>query len=275
MRTYERLYADEASKDVTIAMSDGLINAHSVLLCASSDAIRGQLAHGRISAESGLKRLSWTEHSVVVGRFLLSLLYLNGEAEWDGDDEDVEVPIRILIGALTIAKMNLMDDAVAVLTGAINDRLSTENFEEVLASAIKIDHTVLRTFCIDFAKKGTHEFKVGDRVVALCDFEVEEAALLKGDKGTVQSDEGDELEVCWERNGYLNTLSYVIGMVKPENADTVKDNTVIRSRYEAGGFAPEVLSELAGLWDPLSPGSGQASSSDRNQGGVKRRRVKL
>merc|ERR1712232_1471568 len=97
--------------------------------------------------------------------------------------------MRILMGALTIAKTNLMDDAVAVLTGAIKDRLSSVNFEEVLASAIKIDHTVLRTFCIEFAKKGTYEFKAGDRVVALCHIDVEDAVVSKGDKGTVQRDE--------------------------------------------------------------------------------------
>jgi len=72
---YERLLADEQTKDVDIEMANGSIRAHSVILSAASDAIRGILSHGENKSNDVLRKLSWREHTVEVGRFFLQLLY--------------------------------------------------------------------------------------------------------------------------------------------------------------------------------------------------------
>jgi len=259
MRIYERLLANEATKDVAIDMSDGALRAHSVILYASSEALQGQLSHG-VAGGAAEKRLSWKEHSKDVGSFLLSLLYLNGEVEWDGDDE---VPMRILLGALTIAKMNLIDDAIAVLTKAVRARLSEANFEETCVAAIQIDHIVLRLACIEFAKQSRPNIKADDRVLALRSITCQDANVAEGVKGTVEPGDDDGfLIVRWDGRGYKNTLRAVINKI--ELLDAYERNS-IHSRYKRGDLLPEVASELAGLWATTSPGQAVA----------KRRRLRL
>ncbi|CAE8690485.1 unnamed protein product [Polarella glacialis] len=81
-------------------MSDGLLRAHSCILMAGSDAIRGMLRNG-IAATSSQKRLSWKEHPLSVGRFFLRLLYSGtvDESEWGECDQEArscrEVPLTI------------------------------------------------------------------------------------------------------------------------------------------------------------------------------------
>merc|ERR1719469_1532116 len=78
-----------------------MLRAHSCMLCAASDAIRGMLRHG-VALED--KKLFWREHPVEVGRFFLRLLYTgtvgtvnsNHVIEWDdagsvGYGTDVEL----------------------------------------------------------------------------------------------------------------------------------------------------------------------------------------
>lgn len=81
---YERLLADEQTKDVDIEMANGSIRAHSVLLSAASDAIRGILSHGDQPPKDALRRLSWREHTVEVGRFFLQLLYTGTVERFNG-----------------------------------------------------------------------------------------------------------------------------------------------------------------------------------------------
>eukprot|EP00927_Polykrikos_kofoidii_P084641 TRINITY_DN898_c0_g1_i1.p1 TRINITY_DN898_c0_g1~~TRINITY_DN898_c0_g1_i1.p1 ORF type:complete len:399 (-),score=61.71 TRINITY_DN898_c0_g1_i1:97-1293(-) len=74
---YTRLLHDDETKDVVLDMLDGQLRAHSVVLCAGSEAIRGMLRNGVAAADgrTAPKHLSWREHPMDVGRFFLRLLY--------------------------------------------------------------------------------------------------------------------------------------------------------------------------------------------------------
>eukprot|EP00931_Biecheleriopsis_adriatica_P006637 TRINITY_DN108010_c0_g1_i1.p1 TRINITY_DN108010_c0_g1~~TRINITY_DN108010_c0_g1_i1.p1 ORF type:complete len:323 (+),score=34.43 TRINITY_DN108010_c0_g1_i1:66-1034(+) len=97
LRLNERLFDDDATKDVEIEVSDGVLKAHSVILIAASDAFRGMLSNG-VAATANPKRLSWKEQSKVAGQFFLRLLYTGTveESEWGGDT-CVDVPDIIKI----------------------------------------------------------------------------------------------------------------------------------------------------------------------------------
>eukprot|EP00929_Paragymnodinium_shiwhaense_P113404 TRINITY_DN81696_c0_g1_i1.p1 TRINITY_DN81696_c0_g1~~TRINITY_DN81696_c0_g1_i1.p1 ORF type:complete len:321 (-),score=27.02 TRINITY_DN81696_c0_g1_i1:40-1002(-) len=93
-----KLLADEDSKDLEIEMSDGTIRAHSLMLIAGSDAVRGLLKQAS-HAGASCKKLSWKEWPVDVGRFFLRLLYTGdvNEQEWGLDDQEDALPSRLII----------------------------------------------------------------------------------------------------------------------------------------------------------------------------------
>lgn len=77
---YERLLDDDELKDVTIEFGDGTLRAHSCVLSAASEAVKGILRNGT-ARES--KALAWREHDLKVGRFFLRLLYTGCVEERD------------------------------------------------------------------------------------------------------------------------------------------------------------------------------------------------
>merc|ERR1719469_1269486 len=131
-----------------------MLRAHSCMLCAASDAIRGMLRHG-VALED--KKLFWREHPVEVGQFFLRLLYTGtvAEDEWRSDASDShssETPLRLLLGALSISKVYQVPHLLHALTEALKDRLDDTIFDEVYASAIQMDITVLRMTCLQYAQ---------------------------------------------------------------------------------------------------------------------------
>lgn len=264
----ERLLHDSETKDVEIEMSDGTMRAHSIILMAASDAVRGMLSHG-IARDAATKRLCWNEHTLDVGRFFLRLLYTgavnegdwtagspstdvagvrevpiylmvrtpNGQTEYAGhyelvrdsrpndkpmwkkldaerwifgiddrwcmctsstkaegfttakghiqsfeqsqevppngvtgwrrhdgnkfvrDDEisvtepEQQVPLRLLLGGLAIAKKYLFQDLLRVFVQALKKRIMPETFDVILSAAIKADTLPLRWHCIQYAQR--------------------------------------------------------------------------------------------------------------------------
>lgn len=85
---YTKLLTQDSTKDLEIQMSDGVLKAHSSILILGSAAVERILGQG-LAAETNQKRLSWTEHTVEVGKFFLRLLYSGTveETEWSKGSE--------------------------------------------------------------------------------------------------------------------------------------------------------------------------------------------
>ncbi|CAK0886951.1 unnamed protein product, partial [Prorocentrum cordatum] len=86
----ERMFADDETKDVKIALMNGNLRAHSVLLRASSDAFAGVLSHG--VAADGEKTLNWGDQPIEVGRVFLRLLYTGALDKSDWEDPQASKP---------------------------------------------------------------------------------------------------------------------------------------------------------------------------------------
>jgi len=256
---YERLLADDQTKDVEIHMLDGTVRAHSAILCVASDAIRGMLSHGEAVAGSA-KQLSWREHSLEVGRFFLQLLYTGTVERVDG-----EVPLRVLLGSLGIAAVYLVPHLCHAVTEALKRRLSDNTFDEICAAAIKLDVTALRLHCLHHAQRDPKEVRLEDlrdgmSVRALRRITVEAARVPRGDVGKVVVDReevGEEAEngpadvrIEWE-SGYANSADRVLDALE---AVRRQGDRTLRERYEAKELSPEVMSELAAIWGaPMPP----------------------
>lgn len=259
----ERLLQDEDTKDVEIEMQDGALHAHSCMLSAGSDAMKGMLRHGIAATK---KKLCWKDHTVEVGRFFLRLLYTGtvAEDEW-GSSDDVangkficqETPLRLLLGGLSIAKVYQVPHLLHALTEALKDRLDDENFDEIYAGAIKLDITALRLHCLRYAEgSAMRDIVEGARVRALRHITVQNADVPEGSIGTVNSNrviEWDDIGSI----GYGTDVELVKDMVQlifsPES-------NRVRDMYAAKELAPEVMFELAALWGPAEA---QLSSSRR------------
>lgn len=255
----ERLLADEETKDVEIEMSDGLLRAHSLILGATSDAIKGMLRHGTASME---KRLSWREHPMEVGRFFMRLLYTGtiAEEEWIQSESDrvlgdEEVPLRLLLGGLSIAKVYLVPHVLRSLTEALKDRLTVQTFNDIFSHSIKLDITALRLHCLQFAQQEHRvstrgrEVRSGARVMALVRITVNSANVPRGGMGTVSTLPAGGLHVNWD-NGFVNMIEGVMDMI--EIIGEPKTNPV-QQMFEANALSPEVMSELAPVWGRPQP----------------------
>eukprot|EP00931_Biecheleriopsis_adriatica_P060600 TRINITY_DN36401_c0_g1_i1.p1 TRINITY_DN36401_c0_g1~~TRINITY_DN36401_c0_g1_i1.p1 ORF type:complete len:294 (-),score=55.47 TRINITY_DN36401_c0_g1_i1:35-853(-) len=250
----ERLFADEETKDVRIDMCDGTIWAHSNILGAASDALRGVLRHGLAAQQ---KCLDWKEHSMEVGRFFLRLLYTGTVAEddWAGAADSIDVPLRLILGGLALAKVYQVPHLLKPLTDVLKHRLNTSTFETICARAIDLDVTELRRFCLHFAEtKGQGELPEGTRVraeLALhdCSDNEEAAAVSEGTLGVVNIDAGstDERIIAWE-NGELNSIESGMKMISKGRIKVTSDAPNLFGMYQRGELSPQVNFELAPLW---------------------------
>jgi len=268
---YERLLKDEDTKDVEIEMQDGNLFAHSCMLCASSDAMRGMLRHGNV-AHSAQKQLCWREHTIEVGRFLLRLLYTGtvAEEEWEGGGVPEtavavecaggasaggaaaagisrQTPLRLLLGALSIAKVYQVPHLIHVLTEALKVRVDDESFDEICAGAIRMDVTALRMHCLRYAERcDAFDICEGARVRALRHITVQNADVPKESLGIVNSNNVIE----WDDTGsigYGTDVDLVKHMVE---LVSVPRTNRIREMYVSNELSPEVTFELAALWGP-------------------------
>lgn len=259
----ERLLQDEDTKDVAIEMQDGVLYAHACMLSASSDAMRGMLKHGRAATE---KRLYWKEHSVEVGRFFLRLLYTGtvAEDEWTAIDDAPggkfmcqEMPLRLLLGSLDIARVYQVPHLLHALTEALKDRLDDKNFGEICARAIELDITALRLHCLRYAEgSSSRGFLEGDRVRALRHITVQNADVPEGAIGTVNGTKVIEWDDIGSI-GYGTDVELVKDMVQLLSSS---ESNRVREMYAAKDLPPEVMFELAALWGPCD---GQLSSTKR------------
>lgn len=253
----ERLLQDEDTKDVDIEMQDATLRAHSCMLCAASEAMRGMLRHGTEGSKSH-KCLTWREHPAEVGRFFLRLLYTGtvAEEEWearevaDGTSSSSTTPLRLLLGALAISKMYQVPHLLHALVEALKSRLDDFSFDEIYASAIKMDITALRLHCLRYAEKAdTREIIEGARVRSLRHITVQNADVPSGSVGTVNGNHVIE----WDDTGsigYGTDVELVRGMVQLISSPVTSR---VREMYMNKGLAPEVMFELAALWGPAEP----------------------
>eukprot|EP00927_Polykrikos_kofoidii_P084642 TRINITY_DN898_c0_g1_i2.p1 TRINITY_DN898_c0_g1~~TRINITY_DN898_c0_g1_i2.p1 ORF type:complete len:409 (-),score=72.59 TRINITY_DN898_c0_g1_i2:207-1433(-) len=363
---YTRLLHDDETKDVVLDMLDGQLRAHSVVLCAGSEAIRGMLRNGVAAADGGTapKRLSWQEHPVDVGRFFLRLLYTGtvdyddwattpiapqaaavAHTEEDGvevtatflardgarpvdvksehetptvdgaahlaeelpthvshreaeerrhlarsdstarrsgradsarrvphrtvggedDDEDYQhcVPVRLLLGALSIATLYMVRHLMPALTSALQHRITSSTFDSICAGAIQMDVTALRLQCLQFAQMDIHNFKIdevreGMRVRAVRQITVQSACVPRGSLGTavvqIETDDSDmtrpEVVIQWDCN-FVNSVRRVLSSI--EVVDHRHTVASVKQQYEAETLSPVVMSELAALWGTPRP----------------------
>jgi len=151
---YERLLAADTGKDVEIMMSDGTLWAHSAILSASSDAIGGMLKHGKAAAA---KKLHWSEHTTVVGKFVLRLMYTGTPfpEEWEGaypgsDAGTDEIPLQLVMDAFEVTKVYMVPHLLAELTEVLKDKVAVSTFNDICSFAIKHDVQALRNSCLQF-----------------------------------------------------------------------------------------------------------------------------
>lgn len=259
----ERLFMDEDAKDVRLEMSDGTLWAHSSMLGAASDAIKGMLKHGTAKHQ---KSLTWKEHSLEVGRFFLRLLYTGtiSEDEWEeGRPEGVQepqIPLHLLLGGLAIAKVFQVPHLLKPLTDVAKKRVATKTFDLICASSIDLDLTELRRCCLQYAEShGKLELPRGTRLRAERDIHeadnADHADVPKGILGVVTIDESDddELEIHWD-NGQLNSLECGMNMIKVGMIKVVsRTQELLFDRYQRGELSPQVIFELTPLWGPQRP----------------------
>lgn len=263
----ERLFTDEETKDVEIEFADGTLKAHTLILGAHSDAIKGILRHGPAP-----KKLCWKDHHMEVGRFFLRLMYTGTvcEEDWSQgtspsssstskvhDSMSDEVPLRLLLGGLEIAKVYLVPHMLRALTEALKERLCVATYNEIFSMAVRLDITVLRLHCLQFAQpehrlgggaRGT-DVRAGMRVMALVRITVNSANVPRGGFGTVSAAPAGGLHVTWD-NGFVNMIEGVLDMI--EVVGEPQENS-IRRMFEAEELSPEVMAELAPLWARPTP----------------------
>eukprot|EP00746_Dinoflagellata_sp_MGD_P127107 gnl/MRDRNA2_/MRDRNA2_61777_c0_seq1.p1 gnl/MRDRNA2_/MRDRNA2_61777_c0~~gnl/MRDRNA2_/MRDRNA2_61777_c0_seq1.p1 ORF type:complete len:258 (+),score=45.76 gnl/MRDRNA2_/MRDRNA2_61777_c0_seq1:123-896(+) len=235
---YERLFVSEESKDVTIKMSNGTLLAHSVILGAASDALKGMLSNGIAKTE---KTLSWEEHPVEVGSFVLRLVYTGSIEEcsdWEKDtDGHAVIPLKILLGGLRISAFFQIIHLIKPLCEAAERRISTSTFNEIYSAAIAIDLTALRQCCFSFAKEQAL-LSDGTEVEALKLITASGARVPKGERGTVQNG-----IITWQSN-FVSDVS----KVRHEIIVIKHGSLSIEAMYEKGELAPEVMFELVPLY---------------------------
>lgn len=266
---YERVLRDDESKDVEIEMSNGSLHAHSVILSASSDAIKGILRHA--GAGGSGKMLSWREYPIEVGSVLLRLLYTGTVDEGDfledsareGADsadptaEQKKVPLSILLGSFEIAMIYLITHLLPSLVQALQHRLAVDTFNAICTTAIKVDAMALRLYCLQYArgnprKLSYEELKSGMRVRAIRQIDHEHADVAEGTMGTVEWGHGDWLDIHWSCHpSYTNGLQEVLGSI--EIVGQTMPGMTLRQMYDAEEFSPEVMSELATIWGQVRP----------------------
>lgn len=259
---YERVLRDDETKDVEIEMSDGSIYAHSVILSASSDAIKGLLRHG--GAGGSEKKLSWHDHPVEVGNFLLQLLYTGTVDDGDflGDSacrggEQEKVPLSILLGSLEISMIYLITHLLPMLVQACQHRLAVDTFNSICTAAIKVDAMALRLYCLQYARSNPkklcyEELRSGMIVRALRQIDHEHADVAEGTMGTVEWGHGDWLDIHWSCHpSYTNGLQEVLGSI--DIVDHTMSGKTLRQMYDEEEFSPEVLSELSTIWGQVRP----------------------
>lgn len=255
---YERVLGDDETKDVEIEMSNGTIQAHSVVLCASSDAIKGILRHS--GGDGRPKKLSWREHPVEVGNFLLRLLYTGTVDEGDFAENEAsdtnsseqDVPLYIILGSFEIGMVYLITHLLPTLVQAVQRRLEVDTFNSICTAAIKVDAMALRLYCLQYARSNPRKLRYEDlrcgmRVRALRQINHEHADVPEGTLGIVEWGHGDWLDIHWRCHPeYTNGLQEVLGSI--EIVDHTMPGKTLRQIYNAEEFSPEVMSELAAIW---------------------------
>jgi len=232
----ERLLTDEESKDVTIKMSNGTLRAHSLILGASSDAIKGMLSHGVAKCE---KTLSWEDQTVEVGCFVLRLVYtgtIEEHVDWEKDAAGhLILPLKILLGGLQIAKVFQIVDLMKPLCLAIEQRITEATFNVICSASIAMDLTSLRRTCVSFAKEHLAD---GTRVQALININAQAADVPRDTVGIVEKD-----CVQWDQ-GFRNSIACVRTYIK-----VIEDSpSSIHAMYQKNRLSPEVMFELAPLF---------------------------
>lgn len=250
----DRLYQDQSTKDVSIEMSDGLVSAHSVVLCAASDAIRGLLQHGLASEN---RTLHWKDQPVEVGHFFLRLLYTGTVAEEGELKVEVPVPLRLLLGSLALAKIFMVPHLLKPLTTVLTQRISSSTFDEICVTAINTDLTELRLACAGYARShgSTVDFPLGTRfraIVHIRDEDNGDGATVPeetiGEIGVDSDEDCDGHELRWSCDQVMTMVTtrrmLEIGKIKVLSGES----SSLFARYQKGQLSPQVLSELAPLW---------------------------
>eukprot|EP00928_Gymnodinium_smaydae_P014184 TRINITY_DN15156_c0_g1_i2.p1 TRINITY_DN15156_c0_g1~~TRINITY_DN15156_c0_g1_i2.p1 ORF type:complete len:287 (-),score=18.24 TRINITY_DN15156_c0_g1_i2:261-1073(-) len=246
---YERLLADDSTKDVSIQMSDGTVQAHSCILAIGSEAIRGMLFQGA-AANTSPKRLSWEEHPSRTGKFFIRLLYTGtlAEEEWSVEEESLcvnaactqksmEVPLELLLGGVGLAKMYLFLHLLEPLTTALSDRLHPTTFNSICKCAIKFDITSLRLRCVEYARDEFQKVQVPWKRIMSKIYEGCNPAKVAYVDELLKQYAGKEMQL----------LLIICKKYKVSIPDLTEYTSQLRRMMDGGELAPEVRSEMASI----------------------------
>lgn len=152
------------------------------------------------------------------------------------------VPLPLLLGSLAIATTYQVPHLVQAVTEALKRRIGDACFNEICATAIRLDVTALRLCCLRYAEEPPLEFKEGARVRAKHSINVDCALVKEGAMGTVSP---DAARINWDCR-FITRSSQVRDMI--EVITNLNEPNAVHEMYTAKSLAPEVMSELAALW---------------------------
>lgn len=177
---YERLFADEESKDVTFELSDGQERAHRLVLKHASDVWARMFATPMCEQTSGVIKVPTTSRTEM--RVFLRLIYTGcvdksdwvqpeealpveeprlpeGVAHCAAGDKDAEVPLQVLFAVAALAKQYMVSGVLSLATQVLKHRLTRakdamniQDFELIVKAAISSDIGAVRMAALDVAK---------------------------------------------------------------------------------------------------------------------------
>ncbi|CAE8724319.1 unnamed protein product [Polarella glacialis] len=87
------------------------------------------------------------------------------------ESEPNQVPLSALLGSLRLSRKYVLEHMANAITKVVQSRLTADSFEEILATAIKIDHVPMRMFCLRFAE-GCQDVRTQHNTVGFATSEV-------------------------------------------------------------------------------------------------------
>lgn len=277
---YERLFVANDTKDVEIAMADGSLWAHSVILSANSEAIDGMLKHGVASTE---KKLHWKDYPISTGKFVLRLMYTGtvDPDDWASantksgssraeEEKKEEVPLECLLGGAAITKTYMIPHLLATFVKALQSRLCAKTFNTICKCAVNSDITALRVSCVKLARGNDNSVIVSQ--CGMAEF-----------NGTYMPDGKKNGKTKYKMNGHdVNTINFSkdiwflcksyakswysfesdadvppegvwkIGELGCSPAPVIRKSCSVRELYDEQKLDPEVMSELAGIFGAIN-----------------------
>lgn len=155
----ERLFA-LPGKDVTFVLSDGEVEAHSLVLMAGSEVFQEMMKSEML--EGRTRRIELQENAATI-RVFLRLLYTGhvDSSDWTtGSIGEDAVPLDIIVGVAVLVKKYMVEPLVDLTTQTVISRLNSllqdeskvGSWEEAMSAVLRHDLAPVRTACLEEAK---------------------------------------------------------------------------------------------------------------------------